>query len=80
MTEDKCSKCKQRDVATVPFYVYEGTAYRFERSQREMLKDRLLDGMTYDELSRKYYMSVRHIKSLIHRNKEIVFTHVDRLP
>lgn len=52
----------------------------FSRRDREMLKDRLLDGMTYDELSRKYYMSVRHIKNLIHRNKEIVFTHVDRLP
>lgn len=37
MTEDKCSKCKQRDVATVPFYVYEGTAYRFERSQKALI-------------------------------------------
>ena len=32
-----CSKCKQRDVATVPFYVYEGTAYRFERSQKALM-------------------------------------------
>lgn len=32
-----CSKCKQRDVATVPFYVYEGTAYRFERSQKALI-------------------------------------------
>lgn len=37
MTEDKCSKCKQRDVATVPYYVYEGTAYRFERSQKALI-------------------------------------------
>lgn len=36
-TNDKCSKCKQRDVATVPFYVYEGTAYRFERSQKALI-------------------------------------------
>lgn len=34
---DKCSKCKNRDVATVPFYVYEGTAYRFERSQKALI-------------------------------------------
>jgi len=33
----ECSKCKQRDVATVPFYVYEGTAYRFERSQKALM-------------------------------------------
>ena len=32
-----CSKCKQRDVATVPYYVYEGTAYRFERSQKVLM-------------------------------------------
>ena len=30
-------KCKQRDVATVPYYVYEGTAYRFERSQKALI-------------------------------------------
>jgi len=32
-----CSKCKNRDVATVPYYVYEGTAYRFERSQKALM-------------------------------------------
>lgn len=32
-----CSKCKNGDVATVPFYVYEGTAYRFERSQKALI-------------------------------------------
>lgn len=32
-----CNKCKSRDVATVPFYVYEGTAYRFERSQKALI-------------------------------------------
>lgn len=35
--DDKCSKCNQRDVATVPYYVYEGTAYRFERSQKALI-------------------------------------------
>lgn len=34
---EQCSKCKNRDVATVPFYVYEGTAYRFERSQKALM-------------------------------------------
>ena len=32
-----CSKCKNSDVATVPYYVYEGTAYRFERSQKALM-------------------------------------------
>lgn len=35
--ENKCATCKQRDVATVPYYVYEGTSYRFERSQKALL-------------------------------------------
>ena len=52
----------------------------FSRRDREMLVDRLIDGMTYDELAGKYYMSARHIKNLIHKNKEIVFSHIDRLP
>jgi len=35
--DDKCYRCKTRDVASVPFFVYEGTAYRFERSQRALI-------------------------------------------
>lgn len=52
----------------------------FSRRDREMTKDRLLDGMTYEELASKYYMSVRQIKNIIHRNKGIVFDHIHRLP
>lgn len=37
MENKDCSKCRNRDVATVPFYVYEGTAYRFERSQKALI-------------------------------------------
>ena len=37
MENKDCSKCKQRDVATVPYYVYEGTSYRFERSQKALI-------------------------------------------
>ena len=37
-TEAKCCEnCKHKDMATVPFYVYEGTAYRFERSQKALM-------------------------------------------
>ena len=52
----------------------------FSKRDRALTYDRLIDGMTYEELSEKYFMSVRHIKSLIHKNKEIVFGHIDRLP
>ena len=32
-----CEHCKHREVATVPFYIYEGTTDRFERSQKALL-------------------------------------------
>ena len=32
---------------------------------REILKDRLIDGMTYAELSGKYNLSERHIKAIV---------------
>lgn len=33
----QCSQCRNKDMATVPFFVYEGTAYRFERSQKALI-------------------------------------------
>ena len=60
--------------------VYLINQFVFSRRDREMISDRLLDGMTYEQLAEKYYMSVRQIKNIVHKSKEIVFSHVDRLP
>lgn len=35
--EKNCSNCVHKDMATVPYFVYEGTAYRFERSQKALI-------------------------------------------
>jgi len=32
-----CENCRKKEVATVPYYIYEGTADRFERSQKALL-------------------------------------------
>lgn len=32
-----CANCRNKEMATVPFFVYEGTAYRFERSQKALI-------------------------------------------
>ena len=37
MEKDKCNNCLHKDVASVPFFVYEGTAFRFERSQKALI-------------------------------------------
>jgi hypothetical protein len=60
--------------------VYLIEQFIFSRRDRSLSYDRLIEGMTYEELAEKYYMSVRHIKNLIHKNKDIIFSHVDRLP
>lgn len=61
----------------ITYLIYQ---FIFSRRDREMLIDRLLDGMTYDQLAEKYDMSVRQVRNIIHRNKEIVFQHSNRLP
>ena len=37
MENKECTNCKHKDMATVPYFVYEGTAYRFERSQKALI-------------------------------------------
>jgi len=43
---------------------------------RAILKSRLIDGLTYDELSEKYYMSPRQIKRIVYKSQEVLFRHI----
>ena len=43
-------------------------AYR----NRQILKSRLIDGMTFEELAEKYDMSVMQIKNIVYRDMEII--------
>lgn len=43
---------------------------------REILKSRLIDGLTYDELSELYFMSPRQIKRIVYKSQEILFRHI----
>lgn len=43
---------------------------------REILKSRLIDGLTYDELSEMYYMSPRQIKRIVYKTQEVLFRHL----
>lgn len=60
--------------------VYLIQQFLFSRRDRSMTYDRLIEGMTYEELAEKYFLSVRQVKNIIHKCKESVFSHVDRLP
>lgn len=43
---------------------------------RDILKSRLIDGLTYDELSEMYYMSPRQIKRIVYKAQETLFRHL----
>ena len=43
---------------------------------REMLKDRLINGMLYEPLAEKYNLSVRYTQQVIYKASEQLFKHV----
>lgn len=53
--------------------------YCFVASDREILKSRWLDGLTFNEISGKHNISERQAKNIIRKNRENILTHVDRL-
>lgn len=52
----------------------------FSKRDRSVIYDRLIDGLTFEQLSEKHDLSVRQVKNIVQKTKEIVFGHVDRLP
>lgn len=53
--------------------------FYFVARDREILKSRWLDGLTFEEISGKHNISERQAKNIIRKNRENVLTHVDRL-
>lgn len=43
---------------------------------RSVLKSRLIDGLTFEELSEKYDMSVRQIQNIVYKSQEKIFKHL----
>lgn len=43
---------------------------------REMLKDRLINGMLFESLAEKYNLSVRATQNIIYKASEQLFKHV----
>ena len=43
---------------------------------REMLKDRLINGMLYELLAEKYNLSVRATQNIVYRASEQLFKHI----
>lgn len=47
----------------------------FREKDREILKRRLLDGITYEKLAEEFDMSVRQIKTIVYRSEDRLFNH-----
>lgn len=50
--------------------------YVHSERDRAILKRRLIDGLSYDELSVEFNLSVRRIKDIVYKAQERVFAHI----
>lgn len=48
----------------------------FSERDRSLLKSRLLDGLTYEQLEDKYTLSARQLARIIPKLKEQLFKHI----
>lgn len=45
---------------------------------RAVLRDKLIDGLTYEQIAEKHGLSVRHTKTLIYRYGDFVLLHLQK--
>lgn len=48
----------------------------FKERDRNILKRRLLDQITYDKLAEEFDMSVRQIKNIVYKSEDKLFKHL----
>ena len=51
-------------------------SYIHNARNRQILKDRLIDGMSYKELEGKYNLTDRHIKRIVYTSQDKLFKHI----
>lgn len=44
---------------------------------RQILKRRLIDGITYENLAEEFDLSVRQLKNIIYKAEDRLFSHID---
>lgn len=45
------------------------------KRDRDILRLRLLDGLTYEKIAEKKDMSVRQIKNIVYKRQDVIFKH-----
>lgn len=46
------------------------------QKHRDILKRRLIDGVTFDDLAEEFLMSTRQIKRIVYKTQETLFRHI----
>ena len=46
------------------------------QKHRDILKRRLIDGVTFDDLAEEFLMSTRLIKRIVYKTQETLFRHI----
>ena len=50
--------------------------YIHSERNRNILKRRLIDGLTYERLAEEFDLSVRQTKKIVYKSEEILFYHI----
>lgn len=51
--------------------------YIHNERNRNILKSRYIDGLTYEKIAEKYNISSRYTKTIIYKNEWTIFKHLD---
>jgi hypothetical protein len=52
--------------------------YIHNKRDRDILVERLIDGICYEPLAEKYGLSVRHVKTIVYNGESKVFSHIGK--
>ena len=50
--------------------------YIHSERDRNILKRRLIDGLTYERLAEEFDLSVRQTKKIVYKSEELLFQHI----
>ena len=50
--------------------------YIHSQRDRDLLKDRFINGLTYEQIAEKHDLSVRHVKTIIYKKQDRLFLHI----
>lgn len=50
--------------------------YIHNQRDRDVLKSRFIDGLTYEKIAEKYELSVRYTKTIIYKQQDVIFKHI----